>query len=66
MKNNITINEAISIKQAAQYFSVSVRTIRNWMKNDEDFPRGFKRYGTLRFQKSEIEEYWTKNSRRRQ
>jgi len=61
MKNNITINEAISIKVVAEYFSVSVRTIRQWMEKDEDFPRGFKKFGTLRFRKSEIEEYWRKN-----
>ena len=61
MKNNITTNDGISIKVVAEYFSVSVRTIRNWMEKDGDFPRGFKKYGTLRFRKSEIEEYWQKN-----
>ncbi|OEU51865.1 MAG: hypothetical protein BA861_07305 [Desulfobacterales bacterium S3730MH5] len=66
MKNNITTNEVISIKVVAEYFRVSVRTIRNWMGKDENFPRGFKKYGTLRFRKSEIEEHWAKNSRRRQ
>ena len=66
MKNNITINEVISIKVVAEYFSVSVRTIRNWMEKDEHFPRGFKKFGTLRFRKSEIEGYWATNSRRRQ
>ena len=63
MKNNKAMNEAVSIKQAAQYFNVSVRTIRNWMEKDKDFPRGFKRYGTLRFRKTEIEQYWAKNSK---
>ena len=63
MKNNKAMNEAVSIKQAAQYFNVSVRTIRNWMEKDKDFPLGFKRYGTLRFRKTEIEQYWAKNSK---
>ncbi len=62
MRNNITINQAISIKVVAEYFSVSVRTIRKWMEKDEYFPLGFKKFGTLRFRKSEIEEYWQKNS----
>jgi len=66
MKNNITTNEVISIRVVAEYFSVTVRTIRQWMEKDEHFPPGFKKFGTLRFRKSEIEEYWTKNSRRRQ
>jgi excisionase family DNA binding protein len=61
MKNNIAMSEAITIKQVAKYFGVSVRTIRQWMEKDEDFPRGFKKFGTLRFRKSEIEEYWQKN-----
>ena len=61
MKNNIVMSEAISIKHVAEYFGVSVRTIRQWMEKDEDFPPGFKKFGTLRFRKSEIEEYWIKN-----
>ena len=65
MMHNRTISEAITINQVADYFGVSVRTIRNWMEKDEDFPQGFKRFGTLRFRKSEIEAYWVKNSKNR-
>ena len=63
MKNNNTISDAISIKDVAEYFSVSIRTIREWMSKDETFPQPFKKFGTLRFRKSEIEEYWGKNRR---
>ena len=63
MKNNNTISEAISIKDVAEYFSVSVRTIREWMGRDDAFPRPFKKFGTLRFRRSEIEKYWAKNRR---
>ena len=65
MNHNQTINEAITINQVADYFGVSVRTIMNWMKRDEDFPQRFKRFRTLRFRKSEIEAYWVKNSKDR-
>jgi len=65
MKNNIGMSKAITIKQVAEYFNVSSRTIRNWMKNDENFPGGFKRYGTLRFRESEIKKYWSKNQKRK-
>ena len=64
MKDNLAMSKAITIKEVAEYFSVSSRTIRNWMKNDENFPGGFKRYGTLRFRESEIKEYWAKNQKK--
>jgi excisionase family DNA binding protein len=53
---------ALSIKEVAQYFSVSTRTIRDWMKKDENFPRPFKKFGTLRFDRSQIERYWATNT----
>ncbi len=61
MKNDFALKEAISIKHVAEYFGVTVRTIRQWMEKDKDFPRGFKKFGTLRFRRSEIEEYWQNN-----
>jgi predicted DNA-binding transcriptional regulator AlpA len=64
MTHKRTISEAITIKEAALYFGVSVRTIRNWMEKDDGFPQGFKRFGTLRFRKSEIEAYWVENAKR--
>jgi excisionase family DNA binding protein len=56
MKDN-----ALSIKEVAEYFNVSTRTIRDWMKRDGNFPRPFKKFGTLRFSKSSVEKYWEKN-----
>jgi predicted DNA-binding transcriptional regulator AlpA len=47
----------------AEYFGVSIRTIREWMEKDGNFPRPFKKFGTLRFRRSEIEEYWQKNTK---
>ena len=60
--NNGKLTEAISIKKVAEYFCVSTRTVRVWLERDDDFPRPFKKFGTLRFKKSEIEAYWEKNS----
>jgi excisionase family DNA binding protein len=57
----LTLNDAISIKQVAEYFGVSTRTIREWVQRDDSFPRPFKKFGTLRFRQSEVEEYWEKN-----
>ncbi len=54
-------DSALSIKEVAQYFSVSTRTIRDWMKKDENFPRPFKKFGTLRFSKVMVEKYWERN-----
>ena len=51
----------ISIKTVAGYFGVSIRTIRSWMEKDENFPKPFKKYSTLRFKRNEIEEYWNEN-----
>ena len=61
MKNHDLI-EVIPIKKVAEYFGVSTRTIRVWLEKDMDFPRPFKKFGTLRFRKSEIEDYWKNNS----
>ena len=55
MKSAYTINEV------AEYFKVSTRTIRVWLKKDDTFPRPFKKYGTLRFSRKEIEQYWMDN-----
>ena len=51
----------ISIKTVAEYFGVSIRTIRIWMEKDEHFPKPFKKYSTLRFKRNEIEAYWNEN-----
>lgn len=51
-----------SIAEVADYFSVSTRTIRVWLHKDASFPRPFKKYGTLRFRCSEVEQYWDKNT----
>jgi excisionase family DNA binding protein len=56
MKDN-----ALSIKEVAEYFNVSTRTIRDWMKRDESFPRPFKKFGTLRFSQVSVKKYWEKN-----
>lgn len=52
---------ALSIKEVAEYFNVSARTIRDWMRRDESFPRPFKKFGTLRFSQIAVEKYWEKN-----
>lgn len=59
------INDVLSIKEVAEYFGVSTRTIRDWLKRDDTFPRPFKKFGTLRFRRLEIERYWAKNTRAR-
>lgn len=56
-----TNSEALSLKKVAEYFDVSTRTIRQWLDRDEEFPRPFKKFGTLRFRRAEIENYWRKN-----
>jgi predicted DNA-binding transcriptional regulator AlpA len=56
------MNDAITLRQVAEYFQVTTRTIREWMGRDSAFPRPFKKFGTLRFRRSEIEEYWSKNT----
>jgi predicted DNA-binding transcriptional regulator AlpA len=55
-------DQALSIKEVAQFFSVSTRTIRDWMKKDQSFPKPFKKFGTLRFERTKIENYWVKNT----
>jgi predicted DNA-binding transcriptional regulator AlpA len=57
------INDAITIREVAEFFRVSIRTIREWSERDSAFPRPFKKFGTLRFRRAEIEEYWGKNTR---
>jgi predicted DNA-binding transcriptional regulator AlpA len=54
--------DAISIREVAEHFGVSVRTIREWMARDPAFPRPFKKFGTLRFSRFEVEKYWAKNT----
>ncbi len=61
MMDRSMINDVLSIKEVAEYFRVSTRTIRDWLKRDDTFPRPFKNFRTLRFRRSEIERYWTKN-----
>lgn len=56
-------NDVFSIKEVAEYFGVSTRTIREWGKRDDSFPRPFKKFGTLRYQRSEIVKYWAKNKK---
>lgn len=55
------INEALTLKKVAEFFDVTPRTIRLWLKKDENFPRPFKKFGTLRFKRSEVEWYWKEN-----
>lgn len=55
--------EAFTIKEVAEFFKVSTRTIRKWSQRDISFPRPFKKFGTLRFRRAEIIEYWEKNTR---
>jgi hypothetical protein len=55
------IKAVYSIVEVADFFNVSTRTIRLWMRKDESFPRPHKRHGTLRFHCNEIERYWTDN-----
>ena len=63
MKNRAMMNDELSIKEVAEYFQVSPRTIRDWLKRDDTFPRPFKESRTLRFRLSEIERYWAKNTK---
>jgi predicted DNA-binding transcriptional regulator AlpA len=56
-------DKALSIKEVAGYFNVSTRTIREWMRRDDSFPKPFKKFGTLQFERSRIEEYWAINTR---
>lgn len=53
---------ALSIKEVAEYFNVSTRTIREWMRRDDSFPKPFKKFGTLRFSLAKVERYWEKNT----
>lgn len=65
--NNLSIsvqNQSVSLNTVAQYFNVSTRTIRVWMEKDDNFPRPFKRYNTLMFNLSKIEDYWFVNTRK--
>jgi excisionase family DNA binding protein len=57
-------NDAITIREVAGYFRVSTRTVREWIERDSTFPRPFKKFGTLRFRRTEIEKYWAKNIKR--
>ncbi len=52
----------LSIDDVAQYFNVSTRTIRIWMKKDDNFPKPYKKFNTLRFNQSKIENYWMNNT----
>lgn len=61
--NATMVNDALSIRQVAEYFRVSTRTIREWVKRDGSFPVPFRKFGTLRFRRLEIEEYWASNTR---
>jgi len=55
------VKSAYTIDEVADYFKVSTRTIRIWLKKDGSFPRPFKKFGTLRFSRDEIERYWEDN-----
>lgn len=59
-----TNNDVITIREVAEYFKVSIRTVREWIERDSTFPRPFKKFGTLRFRRTEIEKYWVKNIKR--
>jgi len=56
------MKKAVSINEVAEYFKVSTRTIRVWLERDDTFPRPFKKFGTLRFNSAEIEQYWINNT----
>jgi DNA-binding transcriptional MerR regulator len=56
------IKTAYSINEVADFFKVSTRTIRVWVERDQTFPRPFKKFGTLRFSRHEIEQYWADNT----
>jgi DNA-binding transcriptional MerR regulator len=58
------LKSAYSIGEVADFFQVSTRTIRVWLEKDDSFPRPFKKFGTLRFNRFEIERYWTENTLR--
>lgn len=59
-----TNNDVITIREVAEYFKVSIRTVREWIDKDSTFPRPFKKFGTLRFRRAEIEKYWVRNIKR--
>jgi predicted DNA-binding transcriptional regulator AlpA len=62
--NHTETNKTIlTIQEVAEYFRVSIRTIREWSGRDVNFPKPFRKFGTLRFLRSEIEEYWQNNTR---
>jgi hypothetical protein len=56
------VKAAYSIGEVADYFKVSIRTIRVWLEKDASFPRPFKKFGTLRFRGCDIERYWMDNT----
>jgi predicted DNA-binding transcriptional regulator AlpA len=58
----IMVKTAYSINEVADFFKVSTRTIRVWVEKDETFPRPFKKFGTLRFNRHDIEQYWADNT----
>ena len=60
-EDEIIMKSVYTINEVAEYFKVSTRTIRVWLKKDDTFPRPFKKYGTLRFNRTEIEQYWMDN-----
>lgn len=63
MNSDSLAENAVSIKEVALFFGVSVRTIRGWMIKDPNFPKPFKKFGTLRFKQSEIQFYWEMNQK---
>jgi predicted DNA-binding transcriptional regulator AlpA len=62
MHDDHITGDAISIREVAEHFGVSVRTIREWMGRDPAFPRPFKKFGTLRFSRSDVEKYWAQKT----
>ena len=61
MNTESNSENATTIKDVADFFGVTVRTIREWMVKDPTFPKPFKKFGTLRFKQSEIKRYWEIN-----
>ncbi|PID40355.1 MAG: hypothetical protein CR984_03640 [Proteobacteria bacterium] len=49
--------QAYSLTEVADYFGVSTSSIRLWIKKKPSFPRPFKKFGILRFRRSDIERY---------
>ncbi len=55
------MSRTMTVDDVARFFRVHKKTIYLWRRRDPNFPRGFKKFSTLRFLASEIEQYWAGN-----